>query len=179
MIGQEEVSLIVTNPNDLPAKSPQESAVETRHIVLPNDANHYGTAFGGAIMSWIDLIAAMSAQRHSGHEAVTVSIDRINFITPIQIGDHVNLKAMVNYVGNTSMEVGVQVNRENPYTGEMVRATTAYLSFVALDENKKPCRVPPLRLETDLEKRRFAEGKLRIEMAKDFSAKIKAGRKII
>ncbi|TGM47305.1 acyl-CoA thioesterase [Leptospira biflexa] len=169
----------MTSPNELSPKSPQESAVETRHIVLPNDANHYGTAFGGAIMSWIDLIAAMSAQRHSGREAVTVSIDRINFITPIQIGDHVNLKAMVNYVGTTSMEVGVQVNRENPYTGEMVRATTAYLSFVALDENKKPAPVPPLKLETDLEKRRFAEGKMRIEMAKEFSAKIKASRKIL
>lgn len=165
------------NSQELSPKSPQESAVETRHVVLPNDANHYGTAFGGAIMSWIDLIAVMAAQRHSGRESVTVSIDRINFITPIQIGDHVNLKAMVNYVGRTSMEVGVQVNRENPYTGEMVRATTAYLSFVALDENKKPALVPPLRPETDLEKRRYAEGKLRIEMAKEFAAKIKASRK--
>lgn len=166
----------MTNFNDLPPKSPKASSVETRHVVLPNDANHYGTAFGGAIMSWIDLIAAMAAQRHSGREAVTASIDRINFITPIQIGDHVNLKAMVNYVGRTSMEVGVQVNRENPYTGEMTRATTAYLSFVALDENKKPCAVPGLILETDIEKRRFSEGKLRIEMAKEFAQRIKEGR---
>jgi acyl-CoA hydrolase len=162
---------------NLASKSPQDSAVETRHIVLPNDANHLGTAFGGAIMSWIDLIAAMAAQRHAGHEAVTASIDRINFISPIQIGDHVNLKAMVNYVGRTSMEVGVQVNKENPYTGETTRATTAYLSFVALDSNKRPCPVPPLQLTSDLEKRRFEEGRLRIEMAKEFAERIRAGRK--
>ncbi|MDF3819826.1 acyl-CoA thioesterase [Leptospira sp. 96542] len=159
------------------SKSPQNSAVETRHIVMPNDANHYGTAFGGAIMSWIDLIAVMAAQRHSGCEAVTASIDRINFISAIQIGDHVNLKAMVNYVGKTSMEVGVQVNKENPYTGEMTRATTAYLTFVALDENKKPKFVPPLVLSTDLEKRRFSEGKMRTEMAKEFASKIREGRR--
>ncbi|TGL56429.1 acyl-CoA thioesterase [Leptospira ognonensis] len=159
------------------AKSPKESAVETRHIVLPDDANHYGTAFGGAIMSWIDLIAVMAAQRHSEKESVTVSIDRVNFISPIQIGDHVHLLAMVNYVGRTSMEIGVQVNRENPYTGESVRATTAYLSFVALDENKRPTAVPELILESETEIRRFNEGKLRIENARDFAKKIKEGRK--
>lgn len=159
------------------AKSPKQSAVETRHIVLPDDANHYGTAFGGAIMSWIDLIAVMAAQRHSEKESVTVSIDRVNFISPIQIGDHVHLLAMVNYVGRTSMEVGVQVNRENPYTGERVRATTAYLSFVALDENKKPTSVPELILESETEIRRFNEGKLRIENARDFAKKIKEARK--
>ncbi|MDZ4728000.1 MAG: acyl-CoA thioesterase [Leptospira sp.] len=161
----------------LKPKSPRASAVETRHIVLPDHANHYGTAFGGAIMSWIDLIAAMAAQRHSGHEAVTVSIDRINFISPIQIGDHVHLLAMVNYVGRTSMEIGVQVNKENPYTGESVRATTAYLSFVALDENKKPVSVPGLILEGETEERRYEEGRLRIENAREFSKKIKEGRK--
>jgi acyl-CoA hydrolase len=159
------------------SKSPRESAVETRHIVLPDDANHYGTAFGGAIMSWIDLIAAMAAQRHSGRESVTVSIDRINFISPIQIGDHVHLLAMVNYVGKTSMEVGVQVNRENPYTGEATRATTAYLSFVALDENKKPTSVPELILENETEIRRYEEGRMRIENAKEFAKKIREGRK--
>ncbi len=159
------------------AKSPKESAVETRHIILPDDANHYGTAFGGAIMSWIDLIAVMAAQRHSEKESVTVSIDRVNFISPIQIGDHVHLLAMVNYVGRTSMEIGVQVNRENPYTGESVRATTAYLSFVALDENKRPTAVPELILESETEIRRFNEGKLRIENARDFAKKIKEGRK--
>ncbi len=163
--------------NPLRSKAPRESAVETRHIVLPDHANHYGTAFGGAIMSWIDLIAAMAAQRHSGKESVTASIDRVNFITPIHIGDHVHLLAMVNYVGKTSMEIGVQVNRENPYTGESVRATTAYLSFVALDENKKPTLIPGLQPETELEIRRFEEGRLRIENAKEFAKKIKEGRK--
>ncbi len=119
-------------------KSPKDSAVETRHVVMPDHANHYGTAFGGAIMSWIDLIAVMAAQRHSACEAVTASIDRINFISPIQIGDHVHLKAMVNYVGKTSMEIGVQVNKENPFTGESVRATTAYLSLLWIRIKNRP-----------------------------------------
>lgn len=127
-------------------------------------------------MSWIDLIAVMAAQRHCGREAVTASIDRINFISPIQIGDYVHLKAMVNYVGKTSMEVGVQVNKENPYTGESLRATTAYLSFVALDGNKKPTPVPELILETPTEIRRYEEGKLRIETAKELARKIKDSR---
>ncbi|WP_411823994.1 acyl-CoA thioesterase [Leptospira sp. 'Mane'] len=164
--------------SQLPApKSPNDSAVETRHVVMPDHANHYGTAFGGAIMSWIDLIAVMAAQRHCSREAVTASIDRINFISPIQIGDHVHLKAMVNYVGKTSMEIGVQVNKENPFTGESVRATTAYLSFVALDENKKPTPVPELILETATEIRRYEEGRLRIETARELAKKIKDSRK--
>ena len=96
-------------------KTPKESAIETRYIVMPDHANHYGTAFGGVIMSWIDLIAVMVAQRHCEREAVTLSVDRLTFISPIQIGDHVILRASVNYTGTSSMEIGVQVIKENPY----------------------------------------------------------------
>lgn len=154
-------------------KTPRESAVESRYLVMPDDANPFGTAFGGVIMSWIDMVAGMAAQRHCEMEAVTLSVDRLTFIVPIHVGDHVLLKASVNYTGNTSMEVGVQVTKENPYTGEQVRTTTAYLTFVALDKNKKPCAIPKLIPETEEEKRRFENAKLRYAALKELKSKIK------
>jgi len=101
---------------------------------MPHQANPYGTAFGGAIVAWIDMVASMAAQRHCGKEVVTASIDSLSFKEPIRVGDHVVLKACVNYVGNTSMEVGVRVIREDPYGAKPVIATTAHLTFVALDK---------------------------------------------
>ncbi|AOP35395.1 acyl-CoA thioesterase [Leptospira tipperaryensis] len=154
-------------------KTPSQSSVETRHIVMPDQANHYGTLFGGTLMYWIDMIAAMVAQRHCGKEAVTASVDRLNFIAPIEVGDHVILKASVNYTGRTSMEVGVQVSKENPYTGTVVRATTAYLTFVALDETKKPCPVPQIKPETEAETRRFKNAVLRQESNRELVKKIR------
>jgi acyl-CoA hydrolase len=159
--------------NEIVTKTPQESQVVTRYIVMPDHANHYGTAFGGVIMSWIDLVAVMVAQRHCGKESVTASVDRLTFITPINVGDHVVLKASVNYAGNSSMEIGVQVSKENPYKDEVVRATTAYLTFVALDENKKPTRVPAILPVTEDEKRRYENAKLRIEAMRDLSKKLR------
>ncbi|MGD8401413.1 MAG: acyl-CoA thioesterase, partial [Bacillota bacterium] len=114
------------------AKTPRESAVETRYLIMPDQVNAHGTVFGGLIMSWIDMVAAMAAQRHCNGVAVTASIDRISFKAPIYVGEHAVLRASVNYVGHTSLEVGVLVIKENPYTGEQIRATTAYLTFVAL-----------------------------------------------
>jgi len=154
-------------------KSPKDSAIETRYIVMPDHANHYGTAFGGVIMSWIDLIAVMVAQRHCEREAVTLSVDRLTFISPIQIGDHVILRASVNYTGTSSMEIGVQVIKENPYKQERVRATTAYLTFVALDENKKPIPVPKVVPETEDEIRRFNNAKIRQQAMKELKGKLK------
>ena len=147
-------------------KTPSESAVETRYLVMPQQANPQGTAFGGAIMGWIDMVAAMAAERHCGTEVVTAEIDSLSFKQPIHIGDHVVLKAAVNYVGRTSMEVGVQVVREDPYTGKQVVATTAHLTFVALDEDKKPTPAPPLLPETDQEKRRYENAKQRVGLRK-------------
>ncbi|MBK8397992.1 MAG: acyl-CoA thioesterase [Leptospiraceae bacterium] len=140
---------------------------------MPDHANHYGTAFGGVIMSWIDLIAVMVAQRHCEREAVTLSVDRLTFISPIQIGDHVILRASVNYTGTSSMEIGVQVIKENPYKQERVRATTAYLTFVALDENKKPVPVPTIIPETEDEIRRFNNAKIRQQAMKELKGKLK------
>jgi len=140
---------------------------------MPDHANHYGTLFGGFLMSWIDMIAVMVAQRHCGREAVTASVDRLNFIAPILVGDHVLLKASVNYTGRSSMEIGVQVSKENPYTGVSVRATTAYLTFVALDENKRPSAIPPVLPETEIEKKRFQNAILRQEANRNLVKKLK------
>ena len=153
-------------------KSPSESAVETRYIVMPHQANPHGTAFGGVIMAWIDMVAAMAAQRHCGKEVVTAGIDSLAFKEPIHIGDHVLLRASVNYVSRSSMEIGVRVTREDACTGQQVVATTAHLTFVALDETKKPTPAPPIQPETDAEKRRYANAKLRVQARKELLGKI-------
>lgn len=153
-------------------KSPKESAVETRYLLMPQQANPQGTAFGGAIVAWIDMAAAMVAQRHCGKEVVTAGIDSLVFKEPIRVGDHVVLKASINYVGRTSMEVGVQVSREDPYSGNGAVATTAHLTFVALDENKRPTAVPPILPETEQEKKRYENAKLRAKARKELLEKM-------
>ena len=155
------------------SKTPGESAVEARYVLMPDQANPYGTAFGGAIVAWIDMVASMAAQRHCGKEVVTASIDSLNFKEPIHIGEHVVLKASVNYVGRTSMEVGVQVSREDPYTGQSTVATTAHLTFVALDENKKPTLVPPIVPQTAAEKKRYENAKIRVKARKELLKKMR------
>ena len=154
-------------------KSPSESTVETRYLIMPHQANPQGTAFGGVIVAYIDMVAAMAAQRHCGKEVVTAGIDSLAFKEPIRIGDHVALKATVNYVSRSSMEVGVQVTREDPYTGQKVMATTAYLTFVALDENKKPTPAPHILPQSDEEKRRYENAKLRVQARKELLNKMR------
>jgi acyl-CoA hydrolase len=153
-------------------KKPADSAVESRYLLMPHQANAYGTAFGGVIMAWIDMIASMAAQRHCGKEVVTASIDSLSFKEPICVGDHVVLKASVNYVGRTSMEVGVRVIREDPYSTKQIIATTAHLTFVALGEDKRPCPVAPVLPETADEKRRYENAKLRVQARKDLLKKM-------
>jgi acyl-CoA hydrolase len=152
---------------DEQGKNPRQSAIETRYLIMPHQANPQGTAFGGVIVAWIDMVAAMTAQRHCGKEVVTAGIDSLAFKEPIRIGDHVVLKAAVNYVSRSSMEVGVQVTREDPYTGEQATATTAYVTFVALDEDKKPTPAPPIVPETDEEIRRYKNAELRVKARKE------------
>ncbi len=152
---------------DEKGKSPRESAVESRYLIMPHQANPHGTAFGGVIVAWIDMVAAMTAQRHCGKEVVTAGIDSLVFKEPIRIGDHVVLKASVNYVSRSSMEVGVKVTREDPYSGEQVTATTAYLTFVALDENKRPTPAPPIVPETEQEIKRYENARLRVQARKE------------
>jgi len=158
---------------NLKPKKPSDSAVTTRYLVMPGQANPYGTAFGGAIVAWIDMVAAMAAQRHAGKEVVTANIDSILFKEPIHVGEQVVLKASVNYVGRTSMEVGVQVSREDPVANESIVATTAHLTMVALDKDKKPHPVPPIDPQTDNEKRWFENAKIRVKARKELISKIK------
>lgn len=157
-------------------KTSGESVVETRYLVMPDQVNTYGTVFGGVIMSWIDMVAGMVAQRHSEGVSVTASIDQIVFITPICVGDHVILKASVNYVGTTSMEIGVRVTREDPVTGQRIHATTAFLTFVGLDEKRCPRIIPDIKPETEEERLRYTHAKLRVEARKELHRKIKADK---
>ncbi len=156
-----------------PAKTPAETAIETRYVLAPHMVNALGTAFGGVIMSWIDVVAAMVAQRHCEGIVVTVSVDTMSFLDPIYIGDHVILKASVNYVGRTSLEVGVAVNKENPINGEQNPTTTAYLTFVHLDKDGEPTDVPKLLLETEEDKRRHENARTRVQARKELRKKIR------
>jgi acyl-CoA hydrolase len=124
-------------------------------LVLPSHTNSLGSIFGGQVMSWIDIAAAIAAQRHSRSVVVTASIDQLQFIEPVYKGWVVNLKASVNFAGKTSMEVGVRVDAENPSTGERVHTASAYLTFVALDSEFRPKAVPKVAPVTDDEKRRY------------------------
>ena len=122
----------------------QPGQVTMTELVLPSHTNALGSVFGGVIMSWIDIAGAIAAQRHSRRAVVTASIDDLHFVAPVYVGWVVNLRASVNYVARTSMEVGVRVDAENPRTGETFHTATAYLTFVALDEKFKPVEVTPL-----------------------------------
>lgn len=148
-------------------KTPSESAVEMRELVMPNHTNPQNTVFGGTVMGWIDIAAAMVAARHCGRPVVTAHIDDIDFIAPIKMGYHVLIQASLNYVGRTSMIIGVKVTSENPYTSEIRTTTKAYLTFVALDDLGRPVEVPPLRPETEDEIRRFENAKKRVSMKKE------------
>jgi acyl-CoA hydrolase len=139
----------------------RESQVEMIQIVLPNDANSLGNLLGGTVMHWIDLAAATAAVRHARRAVVTASVDRLDFKLPIRIGEFCILKANVNYAGRTSMEVGVKVFGEHPLTGEQRHTSTAYLTFVALDESGQPTEIPDVVPESDDEKRRYAEARER------------------
>jgi len=154
-------------------KSPSDSIVQSRYIIMPDHANQYGTAFGGAVIGWIDIVAAIAAQKHCGKEAVTAGIDSLIFKEPINIGDHVVLKACVNYVGRASMEVGVRVDKEDPFTGKTAHATSAHLTFVALDKNKRPAAAGALIPKTSEEKRRYKNAQLRVKARKELLKKIK------
>ncbi len=143
------------------ARAPSASGIEMNQLVLPPDTNVLGTAFGGVVMSWIDICAAMAAQRHARSVVVTASMDQLDFIAPIRAGHIVNLRAMVNYCGRTSMEVGVRVESEDPLTGERAHAASAYLTFVALDAAGRPRPVPPVAPETREERLRFEEARAR------------------
>ncbi len=133
----------------------KNSAVEMTEYVFPNDTNQMGNLYGGRLMHWLDICAAISASRHSNRVCVTASVDEINFIHPIHAGEVVILRASVNRVFRTSMEVGVKVFSQNLLTGTMVHTNTAYLTFVGIDEKGRPAEVAQITPESEDEKRRY------------------------
>jgi acyl-CoA hydrolase len=131
-------------------------------IVMPMHTNGAaGVMFGGVMMQWIDVCAAIAAMRHGSGAVLTASIDRLDFLSPVQVGEVVVLQSQVNYVARTSMEVGCRVETEHMGNRTRRYVTKAYLTFVAVDEHGKPHTVPPLSLETDEDRRRHADGERR------------------
>jgi acyl-CoA hydrolase len=145
-------------------KAPRESRVEMTEIVLPGDTNALGTIFGGKVMQWIDIAASVAGMRHSGGNVVTASIDGLTFLSPIHLGEIVRLQAQVNFVGKTSMEIGVRVDAENARTGACRYTTKAYLTFVAIDADGKPRPIPPLLAENEEDARRAADAQARRQL---------------
>ena len=145
------------NVTTLKGKSPRLSEVEMTELVLPNDTNMIGNLLGGRLMHWIDIAAAMAASRHSNKIAVTRAVDFLDFRYPVKMGDIVILKAKLIWTGKTSMRILVTVFSEKLKTGELNLTNQAYLTFVALDEQGKPCIVPTLLPETEEEKQMFEQ----------------------
>jgi len=143
------------NASNLKPVPVKQSQVIMTEMVLPQHTNSLGSIFGGVIMSWIDIAAAIAAARHCQRQVVTASIDALNFVAPVYQGWIVNLKASVNYVSRTSMEIGVRVDAENPVERKTFHTASAYLTFVALDKSGKPVMVPPVQPESAEEKRRY------------------------
>ncbi len=145
------------------AHSPDESASEITEFMLPGQVNNLGHVFGGVLLSMVDRAAAVTAMRHARRPCVTVSINQVDFKEPIYAGEVVTCSARVNYVGRTSMEIGVGVVAENPITGLKRHTNDCFLTFVAIDENSRPTPVPGLKLATNEEKERFEDGRRRRE----------------
>ena len=141
--------------------APAETATEMTWIVMPGDCNALGTVFGGQVCAWIDVCAAVSAQRFARTNVVTAAMDQLVFKAPIRQGKVAVLKAMVNWAGRTSMEVGVRVEEEDPMTGTRAHTSTAYLTFVSVGPDLAPRPVPLLQPQSEDERRRFREAEHR------------------
>ena len=144
-----------------------ESCVTLSHMMGPQDANGYGNVHGGVIMKLADEAGGLAAIRHAQSPAVTIAVDSMTFIHPIHIGNFVEFKAELTYVGRTSMEVRVEVIRENTLTGERITSNTAYFVYVALDEEGNPKAVPPLIYETDEQRARAQHAQERQQFRKE------------
>lgn len=143
------------------AKRVQESQTTLSQLMQPEHANPLGTVHGGIVMKLVDETAGLCAIRHAQRPAVTMAIDSMTFYSPVHVGDVLSLSASLNWVGRSSLEVGVRVIAENPLTRECTHTNSAFLVFVALDDAGRPTEVPPLLLETDEERRRWAEAEQR------------------
>jgi acyl-CoA hydrolase len=152
----------------------RDSQSEMTEIVLPNDANPLVALLGGRLMHWIDMAGAMAAHRHSRNYVVTAAVDHMDFLVPVRVGDLVVLRSSVNRVFNTSMEVGVKVFVENYISDTAQHVSSAYLTFVAIDEAGKHLRVAPVIPETEEQQRRYDDAGRRREIRQ---AELKRRRK--
>jgi acyl-CoA hydrolase len=155
----------------------RESASEYSELALPNDSNGLGNVLGGKVMHLVDLAAAISAIRHARHPAVTASVDSLHFLQPVHIGELIVLRASVNRVFRTSMEVGVKVMSEKLLTGERLHTCSAYLTFVALNREGKPIPIEPVIPETEDEIRRYEQAGERREYRMAMRDRLRSGRR--
>jgi acyl-CoA hydrolase len=149
----------VSQAEDPHARSSRASHTEMTELVLPQHSNVLGTAFGGTVLAWMDVCGAICAQRHSGRVSVTAAIDDVNFVSPIRVGDVVILTSRVNAAFGSSVEVEVQVQVEDRATGHRTACVDAFMTFVAVGDDRKPTKQPPLRLETADDERREREAR--------------------
>ncbi|MBZ5573886.1 MAG: acyl-CoA thioesterase [Acidobacteriia bacterium] len=157
----------MTNDEQLMPRSVRDSQSETAEIVLPNDANPLGALLGGRLMHWIDMAGAMAAHRHSRSYAVTASIDHLDFLVPVHVGDLVILRSSVNRVFHTSMEVGVKVWVENYLHDDCQHVSSAYLTFVAVDGGGRRVQVPAVVPESEEQQRRYDDAGRRREIRRE------------
>ena len=148
-------------PPDLKELPVSKSQVVMHEMVLPNDTNSLGSVLGGHVMHLMDICAAMTAMRHCRKAVVTAAVDHLSFHHPVNVGEIMILKASVNYADHTSMEVGVRIDAENPLTGDQRHTSSAYLTFVALDEGGRPTPVPKVVPESESEQRRYRRAQKR------------------
>ena len=144
----------------------KDSQVTMSQLMLPSHSNFSGKIHGGYVLNLMDQIAFACASKHSGHYCVTASVNKVDFLNPIEVGDLLTLKASVNYIGNTSMVIGLRVESENIQTGRIRHCNSSYFTMVAMDENGKGVRVPGLILDTEDSIRRFARSIQRQKQAR-------------
>lgn len=167
----------VAAPNNVLGQKPDvrggDSALEPKHVrdsqltlavaMNPADANPLGDVHGGVVMKLVDEAGGMCAIRHARRQTVTVAMDSMTFLSPVRVGDLVTFQASINWVGRTSIEVGIRVEAENVLTGQVTHTNSAFAVYVALDDTGRPMNVPPVILESDEERRRWEEGEHRQE----------------
>lgn len=147
------------------SKKISESRTIMSQLMMPNDSNHLGSVHGGVILAIADKAAYVCACRHSDSYCVTASVDRVSFDSPIKIGQLVSFESTIRYVGKTSMEVGIDIYAEDLITQQRTLTNTCFFTMVAIDGNGKPHPVPRLELETDLDRQRFEDARLRKELS--------------
>ena len=164
------------NAPALTPRKPADSMAVVSELMMPHQVNNLGHVFGGVLLSMVDRAAAVAAMRHSGRPSVTVSIDRVDFKEPIQAGELVTCTAQVNFVGRTSMEVGVRVEAENLLSGVKRHTNNCLLTFVAIDNGHRPCPVPRLDTSDADDERRFHEGQRRREVREQLDRELEEAR---